>query len=69
MREKNRRVDMKLFTVLSLLAALSSPAVAGIVSSKEAGKAHCTKMQGDHSLVDSSSSSLSKSKTSASVAK
>jgi len=61
---------MKLFTVLSLLAALSSPAVAGIVSSKEAGKAHCTKMQGDHSLVDSSSSSsLSKSKTSASVAK
>ena len=60
---------MKLFTVLSLLAALSSPAIAGLVSSKEAGKAHCSKMHGDQSLVEASSASLSKSKTSGSVAK
>ncbi len=59
---------MKLFTVLSLLAALSSPAVAGVVSSKESGKAHCSKMQADQALV-SSSSTASKEKASASVAR
>jgi hypothetical protein len=59
---------MKMFTVLSLLAALSSPAVADMVSSKEAGKAHCSKMQADQALIESSSTG-SKAKASSSVAK
>ena len=47
---------MKVFAVLSLIAVLSSPAVAEVSSSKESGKAFCAKMSGDQSLLKSASS-------------
>jgi len=47
---------MKLFKVLALIAALGSTSFAGVVSSKESGKAHCSKMQADQTVVSSSAS-------------
>ncbi len=42
---------MKVLFVLSLFAAFSSSALAGVVKSKEAGKAHCTKLVGDDKKI------------------
>ena len=42
---------MKLFTILALVAAFTSPAIAEVVSSKQPGKAHCAKNEADQELV------------------
>jgi len=39
---------MKIFTLLALLTAFASPAIGAVVSSKQSGKAHCTKNEQDH---------------------
>jgi hypothetical protein len=38
---------MKIITILALFAAFASPAIGGVVSSKQSGKAHCTKNEQD----------------------
>ncbi len=44
-------VVMKVLVMFSLIAAFASPAVAGVVRSKEAGKAFCNKMSADQALT------------------
>lgn len=38
---------MKIITILALFTAFASPAIGGVVSSKQSGKAHCTKNEQD----------------------
>jgi hypothetical protein len=54
---------MKIITILALFAAFASPAIGGVVSSKQSGKAHCTKNEQDHQVkfAATSGSHVSKS--------
>jgi hypothetical protein len=54
---------MKIFTLLALFTAFASPAIGGVVSSKQSGKAHCTKNEQDHQVkfAAGSGSQVSKS--------
>jgi hypothetical protein len=47
---------MKIFTLLALLTAFASPAIGAVVSSKQSGKAHCTKNEQDHLVKVAASS-------------
>ena len=44
-------VMTKLFTVIALIAAFTSPAIGEVVSSKQPGKAHCALNKPDSSFA------------------